>query len=57
MKFKIIMGWILIVAGLIYGIKRSKPLLDQFTDNPPATFLFVLIGIIIILAIARILRY
>lgn len=57
MKFKIIMGWILIVAGLIYGIYRAEPLLDQFTDNPPAIFLFVLIGLIIILAIARILRY
>lgn len=57
MKFKIIMGWILLVLGLTYGIYKAEPLLDQFTDNAPAAFLFVLIALLLILAIARILRY
>lgn len=57
MKFKVVIGWALLTFGLIYGIYKSGPFLDQFADNAPAAFLFILIALIILGAIVRILRY
>jgi hypothetical protein len=57
MKFKVVMGWALLICGLIYGIYKSGPFLDQFADNAPAAFLFTLIALLITGAIVRILRY
>lgn len=57
MKLRQALGWALLIVGLLYGIYKSRSLLDKIFDNGPSTLLFSLLFIIILLAIVRILRH
>lgn len=56
MKAKQAIGWVLLIAGAIYGISKAEPLLDRVRDNGMAGFGIFLLILIIIMAVARILN-
>jgi hypothetical protein len=56
MRAKQVIGWVLLLAGAIYGISKAEPFLDRIRDNGLAGFGIFLIILIIILAVARILN-
>jgi hypothetical protein len=56
MKAKQAIGWVLLIAGAVYGISKAEPLLDRIRDNGLAGFGVFLILLIVILAVARILN-
>ena len=55
MKTRRIIGWLLLLAGAIYGIIKAEPLLDRIANDGASIFGFVLLFIVILLAIGRIL--
>ena len=56
MKARRLIGWLLIIGGAIYGINKAEPLIDQLKNNGLAVFGLLLIGLLMVLAISRILN-
>ena len=56
MKARRLIGWLLLIGGAAYGITKAGPVFEQIGDNGLAVFGLVLIGLLILMAIARILN-
>ena len=56
MKARRLIGWLLLLGGVAYGITKAGPVFDQIAENGLAVFGLILIGLLILMAIARILN-
>lgn len=57
MRARQIVGWVILLVAAAYAVTKIRPLLDHFKGNGVAILLLVVIAGILVLAIARILRY